>query len=194
MENQKERLSYALGMFLHSNLKNQSFEDLDYDTLAQAMKDSDSGTLIMTPQDANGVIQGYQQGIQKKKAEAGQQFLVENAKKEGVTTTASGLQYKVLKAGNGGAKPTASNTVTVHYEGRLLNGKVFDSSYKRGEKISFGLGQVIKGWTEGVQLMEIGAQYEFYIPYNLAYGDQGAGADIPPYATLIFVVELFEFK
>ncbi len=194
MENQKEKLSYALGMFLHSNLKNQNFNDLDYDVLAQSMKDNEAGASMMTPETANGFIQAYQQEIQKVKAEAGQKFLIENAKKEDVTTTASGLQYKVLKAGNGGEKPTAASNVTVHYEGRLLSGKVFDSSYKRGEKISFGLGQVIKGWTEGVQLMEVGAQYEFYIPYNLAYGEQGAGADIPPFATLIFVVELFEFK
>ena len=121
--------------------------------------------------------------------EAGQAFLTANAKKEGVMTTASGLQYKVLEAGNG-ARPRAKDTVNVHYRGTFIDGKTFDSSYYRGESISFALNGVIKGWTEGVQLMSIGAKYEFYIPYHLAYGERGAGGVIPPYATLIFVVEL----
>ena len=121
--------------------------------------------------------------------EAGQAFLVANAKKEGVMTTASGLQYKVLEAGSG-ARPTAKDTVNVHYRGTFIDGKTFDSSYDRGESISFPLNGVIKGWTEGVQLMPMGAKYEFYIPYHLAYGERGAGGVIPPYATLIFVVEL----
>lgn len=121
--------------------------------------------------------------------EAGQAFLDANAKKEGVITTASGLQYKVLEAGSG-PRPTARDTVNVHYRGTFIDGKTFDSSYDRGQPISFPLNGVIKGWTEGVQLMPVGAKYEFYIPYQLAYGERGAGGVIPPYAALIFVVEL----
>jgi len=116
-------------------------------------------------------------------------FLEENSKKEGVNTTASGLQYKVITEGTG-QSPTATSKVTVHYAGTLINGEEFDSSYKRGEAISFGLNQVIRGWTEGVQLMKEGGKYEFFIPYDLGYGERGSGRNIPPFATLIFTVEL----
>jgi FKBP-type peptidyl-prolyl cis-trans isomerase len=125
--------------------------------------------------------------------EAGKKFLEDNAKKAGVKTTSSGLQYKVITEGTG-KKPKATETVTVHYRGTLIDGTEFDSSYKRGEPISFGLNRVIAGWTEGLQLMPTGSKYEFYIPYNLAYGDRGAGGVIPPYATLIFEVELLGVK
>ena len=121
----------------------------------------------------------------------GQKFLEENAKKEGVVTTASGLQYKVLEEGFG-TQPKATETVKVHYQGTLIDGTEFDSSYKRGEPISFGLNQVIPGWTEGLQLMKTGGKHELYIPYQLAYGERGAGGVIPPFATLIFLVELLE--
>lgn len=121
----------------------------------------------------------------------GQKFLEENAKKEGVQTTPSGLQYRVIEEGHG-TKPKASETVKVHYRGTLIDGTEFDSSYKRGQPISFALNQVIAGWTEGLQLMKTGAKHELYIPYNLAYGERGAGGVIPPYATLIFEVELLE--
>ncbi len=121
--------------------------------------------------------------------ESGEKFLAENAKREGVKTTASGLQYEVLEA-TLGQKPKATDTVRVHYEGTLIDGTVFDSSYKRGESISFPLNGVIKGWTEGLQLMSVGSKYKFFIPYQLAYGERGAGASIPPYAALIFTVEL----
>ena len=119
------------------------------------------------------------------------ELLKENAKKAGVTVTASGLQYEVITEGTG-RQPKATDTVRCHYEGTLLDGTVFDSSYRRDEPCDFGLNQVIKGWTEGVQLMKEGAKYRFYIPYNLAYGERGAGADIPPYAALIFDVELIK--
>ncbi|MBQ5379684.1 MAG: FKBP-type peptidyl-prolyl cis-trans isomerase [Paludibacteraceae bacterium] len=125
---------------------------------------------------------------QEAKAE-GEKFLAENAKREGVKTTASGLQYEVLEA-TIGQKPKATDTVRVHYEGTLIDGTVFDSSYKRGESISFPLNGVIKGWTEGLQLMSVGSKYKLFIPYQLAYGEHGAGASIPPYAALIFTVEL----
>ncbi len=124
-----------------------------------------------------------------KAKEEGEKFLTENAKREGVKVTASGLQYEVLEA-TLGQKPKATDSVKVHYEGTLIDGTVFDSSYKRGEPITFPLSGVIKGWTEGLQLMAIGSKYKFFIPYQLAYGERGAGGSIPPYAALIFTVEL----
>lgn len=127
----------------------------------------------------------------KAACEAGEKFLAENAKKPGVTVTASGLQYEVLTEGTG-KQPKASDTVRCHYHGTLIDGTVFDSSVLRNEPCEFGLRQVIAGWTEGVQLMKEGAKYRFYIPYNLAYGERGAGQDIPPYSALIFDVELIK--
>jgi FKBP-type peptidyl-prolyl cis-trans isomerase len=124
-----------------------------------------------------------------KAKEEGEKFLAENAKREGVKVTESGLQYEVLEA-TIGQKPKATDSVRVHYEGTLIDGTVFDSSYKRGESIAFPLNGVIKGWTEGLQLMSVGSKYKFFIPYQLAYGEHGAGASIPPYAALIFTVEL----
>jgi len=123
----------------------------------------------------------------------GKEFLEENAKKDGIQVTPSGLQYEVLRDGTG-PKPAASSTVEVHYEGRLTNGKIFDSSYQRNETISFPLNRVIPGWTEGLQLMPTGAKYRLYIPSELGYGARGAGADIPPNATLIFDVELISIR
>lgn len=128
----------------------------------------------------------------EKKIEEQQAFLTENAQREGVTTTASGLQYLVLQEGTGAKPSGAASRVTVHYEGSLINGKVFDSSYKRNQPASFGLNQVISGWTEGVQLMNKGAKYRFFIPSELGYGARGAGGSIPPHATLIFDVELLD--
>jgi len=152
---------------------------------------------LMTVEEAQKFIEKLMQASQDKKygpvKAEGEKFLAENAKREGVTVTESGLQYEVIAEGKG-PKPAADATVKVHYTGTLLDGKVFDSSVERGEPAEFMLNRVIPGWTEGVQLMSKGAKYKFYIPYNLAYGERGAGEDIPPYATLIFEVELLDFR
>ena len=144
-------------------------------------------------QEAQQVLNTFFQELEQKIAgaakEAGEKFLAENAKREGVKVTESGLQYEILEPSLG-QKPKATDTVRVHYEGTLIDGTVFDSSYKRGESITFPLNGVIKGWTEGLQLMSIGSKYKFFIPYQLAYGERGAGASIPPCAALIFTVEL----
>jgi FKBP-type peptidyl-prolyl cis-trans isomerase len=129
--------------------------------------------------------------IEEGQLDAGKAFLAANASKEGVQTTASGLQYKVITQGDG-VRPSADSEVEVHYEGRLIDGKIFDSSYQRGESISFFLSQVITGWQEGVQLMPVGSKYELYIPHELGYGARGAPGVIPPFSTLIFVVELLK--
>ena len=155
----------------------------------------------MDKQEANAYVDATFRRIQEEQAKEnedkvkaeGEEFLAANALREEVKTTASGLQYEVLEAGKG-PKPTAKSTVKVHYEGTLIDGTVFDSSYQRGEPIEFPLNGVIKGWTEGLQLMSKGAKYKLYIPYDLAYGERGAGQQIPPYAALIFTVELLDFK
>ena len=147
----------------------------------------------MTPEASQSFLQTYFTAAQEKlsadKKSEGEKFLSENAKNPAVQTTASGLQYIVLKD-TVGAKPGATDKVKVHYEGTLIDGTKFDSSYDRGEPIDFPLNQVIPGWTEGIQLMSVGSKYKFYIPYQLAYGEQGAGGVIPPFSTLIFTVEL----
>ena len=160
-----------------------------------------SDTTFIKPQDAmaymNETMEPIAQEVAKAKAEKakaeGAEFLAENAKREGVKTTASGLQYEVLESGKG-AKPKAESTVKVHYEGTLMDGTIFDSSYQRGEPIEFPLNRVIAGWTEGLQLMPVGSKYKLYIPYELGYGERGKAPVIPPYATLIFTVELLEIK
>lgn len=197
LKNKKDSLSYAIGTLLQANLQRDGFTDLDFEVLAQAMKDVKANQSKLSAPNASIIVQDHQKKAKEAKfagaKKEGSDFLAANAKKEGVVTLPSGLQYKVLTPG-AGTKPTMTNTVEVHYEGRLLNGKVFDSSYKRGETIEFGLGQVIKGWQEGLQQMPVGSKYELYIPENLAYGARGSGANIPPYSTLIFVVELISVK
>ncbi|MBN2660624.1 MAG: FKBP-type peptidyl-prolyl cis-trans isomerase [Tannerellaceae bacterium] len=149
----------------------------------------------MTPEAAQAFLQTYFMEASAKQAtkakEEGDKFLAENKTKEGVITTESGLQYKVVTEGKG-VKPTAEDKVKVHYKGTLLDGKVFDSSIERGEPAEFGVGQVIKGWTEGLQLMPVGSKYTFWIPSELAYGERGAGQDIKPNSVLVFEVELLE--
>lgn len=191
-----EKLSYALGMVIGHNLKNMSVNEINAADFAAAVSDvlADNTTKIddaEAQQIVNTFLQKQQEEMGKAVREDGERFLAENAKKEGVTVLPSGLQYTVIKEGNG-AKPLATDRVKCHYEGTLPNGTIFDSSYKRGEPAVFPLNGVIAGWTEGVQLMNEGAKYRFFIPYHLAYGERGAGQAIPPYAALVFDVELIE--
>ena len=191
-----ENLSYALGMVIGHNLKGMGVKGLDAAQFAQAAAAVIEGTATtLTDAEAQQLVSDF---VQRQQAEAGkavreegERYLAENAQKEGVTVLPSGLQYVVLTEGTG-AKPKATDRVKCHYEGRLTDGTVFDSSYRRGEPAVFPLNGVIAGWTEGVQLMGEGAKFRFFIPYQLAYGERGAGQSIPPYAALVFDVELIE--
>lgn len=189
-----EKLSYALGLIIGNNLKGMNIEGLLTTEFTRAVEQVLNGEKTeMTEVQAQGLVQEFlreQQEVAGKAArEAGENFLAENAKREGVKVTETGLQYEVLTPALG-IKPTPTDTVTCHYEGRLTDGTVFDSSYRRGEPASFPLQGVIRGWTEGLQLMSIGSKFRFFIPFDLAYGAQGAGSSIPPYAALVFDVEL----
>lgn len=191
-----EKLSYALGMVIAHNLKGMGVSALDNAAFAQAVSDVMGGaTTTMSDAEAQRIVSEFMQKQQaeagKAVREAGEKFLAENAGKPGVVVLPSGLQYTVITEGTG-AKPKATDRVKCHYEGTLTNGQVFDSSYRRGEPAVFPLNGVIAGWTEGVQLMAEGAKYRFFIPYHLAYGERGAGQSIPPYAALVFDVELIE--
>ena len=204
LKGEKEKLSYSVGMDIGGNLKRQSIE-VDPDLLMKGFKDSyTGGKTLLTEEESRQAIQNFQKQLVVKQAEAakqqaeknkadGEKFLAENKGKEGVKTTASGLQYKVLQEGKG-ATPTADNTVEVHYKGTLVNGTEFDSSYKRGQTATFPVSGVIPGWTEGLQLMKEGGKYQLFVPPNLASGERGAGRDIGPNATLIFEVELISVK
>ena len=189
-----DKISYAIGLSMGQNLMGSGVTSLEYADLAAGIKDVlEKNQPQISYQEAQQVLGKFFSELEEKIAgeakAAGEAFLIENAKREGVKVTESGLQYEVLEA-TIGQKPKATDKVRVHYEGTLIDGTVFDSSYKRGESITFGLNQVIKGWTEGLQLMSIGSKYKLYLPYQLAYGERGAGANIPPYAALIFTVEL----
>ena len=197
-----DKLSYALGHNIGHQLIGMGLrESLNIDDYAAGIADVMQGHQPkMSHEEVHEVLEHYFSELEERQqAEAeergkaakgeGEAFLKENAKKAGITVTPSGLQYEIVKEGNG-RQPKASDTVRCHYEGTLIDGTVFDSSYRRGMPAEFGLRQVIAGWTEGVQLMKEGSIFKFYIPYNLAYGERGAGADIPPYAALIFTVEL----
>jgi len=198
-----DKLSYALGLGIGRQLAQMGATSLSIDDFATAIKDVLAGAeLKVSDQEAQTLVQEFfrkqeekanAEMVEKgKKAKAeGEQYLADNAMKEGVVTLPSGLQYKVLSEGNG-KKPKATDKVKCHYEGFLVDGTVFDSSIRRGEPAVFPLNQVIAGWTEGLQLMQEGAKYRFFIPYHLGYGEHGAGASIPPYAALVFDVELIE--
>ena len=198
---EKTRASYAIGADIANSMKRQAL-DLDTKALAAGLVDGMSGKLQLKDAELEKAMNDFKTALMAKRQvtqataateniKKGADFLAANAKKEGVKTTASGLQYKVMKAGpDGGKSPKATDTVKVHYHGTLIDGTVFDSSVQRGEPISFPLNGVIPGWTEGVQLMKVGDKFQFTIPSALAYGEQGAGGNIGPSSTLIFEVEL----
>lgn len=200
-----DKLSYALGLSIGRQLSQMGVAELNAGDFAQAVKDMIDGKESQIPTNEAQQLLGeyFRQQEEKQRAEAaekykgakseGEKYLTENAKKDGVITLPSGLQYQVLQEGNG-KSPKATDKVVCHYEGMLVDGTMFDSSIQRGEPATFPLNGVIAGWTEGLQLMKEGVKYRFFIPYHLGYGERGAGASIPPFATLIFDVELIEVK
>ena len=199
LKDQKDKVSYSIGLNIGFNLNRQNVQ-INPDVLSAGIKDAIAGKPQLTTDQVKEVMTTFEKDMQQKQKAAGEKnasegakFLEENKKKEGVKTTASGLQYKAIKEGTG-AQPKATDTVTVNYRGTLINGTEFDSSYKRGEPASFPLNGVIKGWTEGLQLMKVGSKYQFFVPPNLAYGERTVGPDITPNSTLIFEVELLDAK
>lgn len=198
-----DKVSYALGLGIGRQLSQMGADSLNIDDFAQAIKDilADKEPAVSDAEAQTLVKDFFEKQEAKQRAaaaekfkdtkEKGEKYLAENAKKEGVVTLPSGLQYQVIKEGNG-RKPKATDKVKCHYEGMLIDGTLFDSSIQRGEPATFPLNGVIAGWTEGLQLMQEGAKYRFFIPYQLGYGEHGAGASIPPFAVLVFDVELIE--
>lgn len=198
LSNELDTVSYSLGVNIGQNLKSQGLDSVNLEALSKGFSDVFEGDSVqISAEEAGQILQKFFTEIQEKKTEAmkaaGRKFLEENGKRPEVVTTSSGLQYEVITPAEG-PKPAATDQVTVHYHGTLIDGTVFDSSVNRGQPATFGLNQVIKGWTEGVQLMSVGAKYRFFIPYELGYGERGAGGQIGPYATLIFDVELLSIK
>lgn len=204
LKTEKDKVSYSIGLEIGSSFKKQSI-DIDTDAVAAGIKDAiSSNKPLLTENEVKEVMTAFQKGMAAKQAEKmkalaekngkeGEAFLAENKKKEGVKTTASGLQYKVITAGKGPI-PKDTDTVSVNYRGTLIDGTEFDSSYKRGEAVSFPVNGVIKGWTEALQLMKVGSKWQLFIPSNIAYGERGAGGQIGPNATLIFEVELLSIQ
>jgi FKBP-type peptidyl-prolyl cis-trans isomerase FklB len=196
LKNQTDSLSYSIGIMVASFYKQQGITNINDTMVNKAIKDKMSGdSTLLTEQQCNQVLMGFIEKAKADKAAAakkqGEAFLASNKTKPGVVTTASGLQYIVLKEGTG-PKPTLSDKVKCDYEGRLIDGTIFDSSIKQGKPIEFAVNGVIAGWTEALQLMNTGSKYRLFIPSNLAYGDQQMGADIKPGSTLIFDVDLIE--
>ena len=191
------KLSYSLGVNISAGLRQQGFEISDYESFTQGIKDAFESNIQLDSNEINDILNTEYQRIQSKSYEEiiakSKEFLAENAKREGVVELESGLQYEVITEGNG-AKPSLSDTVTTHYHGTLPNGTVFDSSVDRGQPASFPVSGVIKGWTEALQLMNVGSKYKLFVPSDLAYGAQGAGNDIGPHQALVFEVELLEIK
>lgn len=203
LKTMKDKASYAIGMSMARGMKDQGV-DIDPAILARGLKDGLAGTTQLTDEQAQAALTEFQADLKARQEarakivgdankKVGDEFLAANKAKEGVVALPSGLQYKVLKAGTG-PKPTAADTVECNYKGTLLNGKEFDSSYKRGQPAAFPVGQVIKGWTEALQLMPVGSKWELFVPAELAYGSRAAGPDITPNSTLVFEVELLSIK
>ena len=199
LDNQSKKVSYSLGVSIAKNLKQQKFDSVDVPALTQAIKDAyGSGKLLIDEAQANEILNNYIQGLNQKKLdanlEAGRKFLEENKTKEGVVTLASGLQYKVLIEGKG-PKPAATDKVTTHYTGTLINGTVFDSSVERGQPATFPVNGVIAGWTEALQLMNTGSKWQLFIPAEIAYGaNPRPGGPIEPNMALVFEVELISIN
>ncbi len=188
MMDDNSKMVYAMGVTVADDLKKSGMEKFDRNLLIKAIDEYMAGNSTMDITAAKGIINKFKADMM---AKAGTDFLAANAKKPGVISLPNGIQYEVLASGPaGGPKPKLTDKVKTHYHGTLIDGKVFDSSVQRGEPISFGLGQVIKGWQEALQLMSVGDKWRIYLPYNMAYGERGAGGSIPPYAALIFEVEL----
>ncbi len=205
IESQKDKVSYSIGVNIGNNLKRDSI-GVNPDLLLQGLLDAgaDSSKRLMTDEEVQATMTAFQDSMRNKQMEKtraagekykaeGEAFLAENAKKPGVVTLPSGLQYRIITEGKG-KKPTATSTVTTHYTGKLLDGTEFDSSFKRGQPASFPCNGVIRGWSEALQLMSVGSKWELFIPADLAYGESGAGGVIPPNATLVFEIELLDVK
>ncbi len=191
-----EKLSYALGMSIAANLQQSGVAEIDVDAFARGLKHHIEGTTTeIDQQEAGKIINEFFAAVQSKQFEAnikaGQDFLAENAKKEGIVTLESGLQYEIMNEGDG-AKPNAADNVKCHYHGTLIDGTVFDSSVERGEPATFPVNGVIAGWVEALQMMPVGSKWKLYVPSNLAYGEHGAGQQIQPHTTLVFEVELLD--
>ena len=201
LETPAQQYSYAIGQQIGGSVKSGEIPGLSVDAVVQGLRDALEGAeskltdeqIAAAMTELQNTMQAAAAAAAQEKLEAGRSFLEENKSAEGVTTTESGLQYKIETAGEG-ANPTAEDTVSVHYEGRLLDGTVFDSSFQRGQPATFGVGQVIPGWTEVLQLMAPGAKWQVWIPSELAYGERGAGEDIGPHEVLNFTIELIEIK
>ncbi|TDE16817.1 FKBP-type peptidyl-prolyl cis-trans isomerase [Dyadobacter psychrotolerans] len=203
LKNQMDSLSAAIGVSFSNSVSSQGISGINTDVLTKTISAAlKGGKTVLSTDEANSFLQGYfeklsavkQKEMEEKGAVVrveGEKFLEENKKKEGVTTTESGLQYSIIKAGDG-PKPAATDKVKTHYHGTLTNGTVFDSSVERGEPVEFPVNGVIKGWTEALQLMPVGSKWKLFIPYQLAYGERAAGPQIPPYSALVFEVELLE--
>lgn len=193
MKNEKDSISYGLGVSIGNNFKTSNLDSIDVDLLAKGMKDVFAGKPAITQEDADKAINAFMMKREKIKGEEniakGNAFLEANKKKPGVITTPSGLQYSVIKEGTG-AKPTLNDKITAHYHGTLIDGSVFDSSVDRGQPASFPVSGVIPGWTEALQMMPVGSKWKLVIPSNLAYGERGAGGKIAPNSVLVFEVEL----
>ena len=191
-----DKFSYGLGMGIDQNLLSMGVKDMSIEDFIKGISDVLTGNKTeLTHAEAQKVVNEHFQKLAEEayaaNKNAGEKFLADNAKKEGVVTLPSGLQYEVIKEGNG-KKPSATDRVQCHYEGTLIDGTIFDSSIKRGEPAVFGVNQVIRGWVEALQLMQEGAKWRLYIPYDMAYGEHGAGEMIPPYSALVFDVELIK--
>ena len=197
LKNNMDSVSYSLGVLFAQNFKNGEKLSIDANAMAKGFQDAVAGTETIKVEQANQLFSQFMANQNKSKyaatLEKGAKFLEENGKRPGVKTTASGLQYEIMKEGTG-PMPKATDKVTTHYHGTLLDGKVFDSSVNRGQPIDFPCNGVIQGWQEALQMMKVGSKWKLFVPYQLAYGERGAGGDIGPYETLIFEVELLKIN